>query len=64
MGVEKRNGVLEKPDQEPVRVQILDLGEEDLREDGATPDHDKVEIIYDSNKQCRNLDISKNLPYS
>ena len=51
MGTENlREGILESPNQEPVKVQILDLGEENLKEDGATPNHDKIEIIYISTK--------------
>lgn len=46
----KRDGTLFRPNEEPVKVEILDLGEKDLKENGAFSNHEKVEIIYISNK--------------
>jgi hypothetical protein len=46
----KREGVLIRPDEEPVKIEILDLGENDLKEKGSFSNHDKVEIIYTDKK--------------
>jgi hypothetical protein len=47
---EIRNGKLRVPDQEEVKVEIIDNGENFDGEKGSIPNHDKVEVVNISPK--------------